>query len=145
MTDQPAENGPGGERPDEASGAGKGCPFCRPELRAAAIARHGTVFAVPDARPVSEGHTLIITLRHTPDFFTMTGGEHRDANELLRMLRDRALREDPQITGFNVGSNCGESAGQKIPHAHIHFIPRREHDAPEGRGVKGVIRNRIDY
>ena len=68
-----------------------------------------------------------------------------DANELLNVLRDRAVREDPAITGFNVGSNCGASAGQRVQHAHIHFIPRRVGDGPAGRGVKGVIRNKIEY
>ncbi|MGB2823991.1 MAG: HIT family protein [Phycisphaerae bacterium] len=145
MADRPATDDPQGEVPGEASGAQGGCPFCRPELRASALASHGTVFAVPDARPVSEGHALVITLRHTPDFFTMTPDEHRDANELLEILRDRALREDARITGFNVGSNCGESAGQRVRHAHIHFIPRRASDGPAGRGVKGVIRNKIEY
>jgi diadenosine tetraphosphate (Ap4A) HIT family hydrolase len=145
VTDQPVPNSANVERPDPASPAGMDCPFCRPAVRAAAIARHGTMFAIPDAHPVSEGHALLITLRHTPDFFTMTAAERRDAGELLQVLRDRAMRDDPAITGFTVGCNCGESAGQKIAHAHIHFIPRRESDGPEGRGLKGVIRNRIEY
>ena len=42
--------------------------------------------------------------------------------------------------GFNVGINCGESAGQTVAHAHIHLIPRYEGDVedPTG-GVRGVI------
>ena len=145
MTDRPAEDNTRGERANEASEAQGACPFCRGELSAKAVARHGTVFAVPDAHPVSGGHLLIVTLRHTPDFFTLTPAELRDADELLVMLRDRALREDPEIMGFNVGSNCGESAGQQVMHAHIHFIPRREADGQAGRGVKGVIRNKMAY
>lgn len=137
MTDQPN---------DRQGACGEGdCPFCRPEVAAAAIARRGTVFAMEDAHPVTRGHVLVVPVRHTRDYFTMTPEEHRDANELLQTLRDRALREDPAITGFNVGCNCGQSAGQTVAHAHIHFIPRRASDGPDGRGVKGVIRNKLAY
>ncbi len=78
----------------------------------------------------------------------MTPAERTDAMELLEELRERALAADSTITGFTVGINCGASAGQRVPHAHIHFIPRRNSDrcAPgAGRGLKGVIRNRLAY
>ena len=130
---------------DAATVGGPDCPFCREELRLAAPDRRGTVFAIPDACPVAGGHMLVVTVRHTPDFFSMTAEERRDADELLRTLRERAIREDPSITGFNVGANCGASAGQHVMHAHIHFIPRREGDGPDGRGVKGVVRNKMAY
>lgn len=121
------------------------CPFCSQRVRSRTIATHGSVLAIPDAHPVAEGHCLVITRRHTPDFFTMTRQERQDAAELLDILRRQALREDPAITGFNVGANCGESAGQQIHHAHLHFIPRREEDEQPERGVKGVIRNKLSY
>jgi len=137
MTDQP------NDRPDACEE--EDCPFCRPEALAGAIARQGTVFAIDDAHPVTPGHVLVVPIRHTRDYFTMTSEEHRDANELLGVLRARALCEDPAITGFNVGCNCGASAGQTVAHAHIHLIPRRASDGPGGRGVKGVIRNKLAY
>ena len=130
----------GADAADEA-----GCPFCSQAFRAGAIERLGGVFAVPDARPVSAGHVLVVTERHTPDFFTMTAAEHRDALALLRVMRERAIGEDPAITGFTVGANCGVSAGQQVAHAHIHLIPRREGEGVGGRGVKGVIRNKLAY
>ena len=53
---------------------------------------------------------------------------------------------DSTITGFNIGTNCGESAGQTIFHAHLHLIPRREGDTanPKG-GVRGVIPDKMGY
>jgi len=103
----------------------EGCPFCDPALQARAVRTWGSVLAVPDIAPVADGHLLVITRRHAEDIFQMTPREYRDAMRLLAALRERAL--------------------QKIMHAHIHFIPRREGDGPEGRGVKGVIRNRFSY
>ncbi len=125
--------------------AAAACAFCSPELQARAVASRRTVLAVEDIAPVASGHLLVITRRHARDLFDMTERELRDAMALLAELRDRALEADPTITGFNVGANCGASAGQRVFHAHLHFIPRRDTDGPDNRGVKGVIRNKMSY
>jgi diadenosine tetraphosphate (Ap4A) HIT family hydrolase len=127
------------------AGAAGDCPFCSPEVREKAVRTHGSVIAIRDASPVSDGHLLVVPARHTPDLFTMTPAERTDAMELVEALRESARTADPTITGFTVGINCGASAGQRIPHAHIHFIPRRDSDADGRRGLKGVIRNRLAY
>jgi ATP adenylyltransferase len=121
------------------------CPFCAEAFRGQAVETCGSVFAVPDAHPVTDGHMLVVPFRHTRDFFSMSPAERRDADELLRRLSDRTRRSDPTVTGFNVGANCGASAGQRILHAHIHLIPRRDDEAHAGRGLKGVIRNKMAY
>ena len=65
---------------------------------------------------------------------------------LIRCLREEILRQDPAVSGFNLGVNCGEAAGQSVMHAHIHLIPRRPGDTPEPRGgVRGVIPERMSY
>jgi len=124
---------------------GDACPLCAEVAWGNIVEARGAVVAVADARPVSPGHMLVIPRRHAADLFQMTPGELRDALRLLVELRERALREDATITGFNVGTNCGASAGQRIMHAHIHFIPRRDGESPRPGGVKGVIRNKLAY
>lgn len=122
------------------------CPFCYPEILKCVIAEHGSMFAVSDRFPVTDGHLLIIPLRHTPDWYALTAQERKDAEALLLFLREKLLAEDPTITGFNIGMNCGASAGQTIFHAHIHLIPRRDGDADDPRGgVRGVIPERQKY
>lgn len=122
------------------------CLFCSDKMEPIIIARHGSVYAIEDKSPVTPGHALVIPYRHTKDVFTMTEEEHRDADTLLGLLRDRLCREDPSITGFNVGANCGESAGQTIMHAHIHLIPRRDGDTSSPRGgVRGVVPDKMGY
>jgi diadenosine tetraphosphate (Ap4A) HIT family hydrolase len=32
------------------------------------------------------------------------------------------------VDGFNIGWNCGETAGQTVFHAHCHLIPRKADD-----------------
>lgn len=123
-----------------------GCPFCGEGIELQIVAREGTVFAIRDKYPVTDLHTLVLPLRHVSDFFDLTPEEKADAGRALVFLRNAILKEDPSVTGFNVGVNCGVSAGQTIRHAHIHLIPRREEDIPNPRGgVRGVIPAKMDY
>lgn len=122
------------------------CPFCPPNITAKVLERWGTVVAIADKTPVTEGHVLALPARHVRDFFSMTCEEKKDADQLIQRLRARIEESDPTVTGFNLGVNCGESAGQTILHAHIHLIPRRDGDIPEPRGgVRGVIPDRRGY
>jgi diadenosine tetraphosphate (Ap4A) HIT family hydrolase len=105
-----------------------------------------SVVAFPDAYPVSEGHFLIVPTRHVDDFFGMTEKEVVDTRTALHDLRTHLLDQHPSITGFNIGANCGTTAGQTVPHAHIHLIPRRVGDVPAPRGgVRGVIPDKQNY
>ena len=122
------------------------CPFCYEVIKQRIADRLGSVVAVEDRFPVTDGHHLIITRRHTRDFFSMTDQEKRDALELIAKLRLKILAQDPVVTGFNIGINCGLSAGQTIFHAHIHLIPRRNGDVPDPKGgVRGVIPGKMAY
>lgn len=65
--------------------------------------------------------------------------------ELLDELKS-ILDEKYSPAGYNLGFNCGEAAGQTIPHCHMHLIPRYEGDVPDARGgVRGVIPDRRSY
>ena len=106
----------------------------------------GTVAAFNDGYPVTKGHLLILPLRHTIDGFSMTEQELRDSGQLIRILTDKIKITDTSVTGFNIGMNIGESAGQTIFHAHIHLIPRRDGDCDNPRGgVRGVIDGKRCY
>ncbi|WP_066364981.1 HIT family protein [Herbidospora mongoliensis] len=121
------------------------CPFC--DLIAGGVATcHGSVAVIPDAFPVTEGHTMITPVRHVADIFELTGREVADVHRLLRDLREQLRRGDSAIEGFNIGVNCGTSAGQTVPHAHVHLIPRRPGDTPHPEGgVRGVIPGRMRW
>ncbi|WP_051361287.1 HIT family protein [Desulfuromonas sp. TF] len=123
-----------------------GCIFCSKEITERIVATRGTVFAIKDKHPVTQGHLLIIPYRHTEEYFTMTSEERQHAEELLRQLRKKVLQEDPSVKGFNIGMNCGEVAGQTVMHAHIHLIPRRAGDTPEPKGgVRGCVPEKMGY
>lgn len=122
------------------------CRFCTAAMKQRMTAEYQSVWAMADRFPVAPGHHLIMPKRHTPDWFSMSAEECRDAEQLLRLLKEKLQASDPSITGFNIGMNCGSSAGQTIFHAHIHLIPRRDGDTPNPTGgVRGVIPDKMCY
>ena len=61
-------------------------------------------------------------------------------------MKAEVIAIDHQVTGFNVGINVGQDAGQTVMHVHVHLIPRRQGDVEKPRGgVRGVIPDRRDY
>ena len=125
------------------SGEDKLCPFCQ---SLEVVAEHNSVFAIKDNYPVTKGHHLIISFRHTENYFSMNDQEREDTTALLKVLKLKLEEGDPTIPGFNIGMNNGETAGQTVMHSHIHLIPRRKGDTPNPRGgVRGVIPNKMDY
>jgi ATP adenylyltransferase len=103
-------------------------------------------FIIRDMYPVTGLHTLLIPKRHTADYFGLHQPELNSLNRLLSKHRDLILAADAAVTGFNIGMNAGEDAGQTVHHCHIHLIPRRNGDSEDPRGgVRGVIPLRQKY
>ena len=122
------------------------CRFCYGNIADRVVEELGTVIAIADGYPVTEGHLLIVPKRHIADYLQMSRRERDDADDLIRLLAGDIRQKDHEVTGFNIGANCGESAGQTIFHAHIHLIPRRDGDTPNPKGgVRGVIPGKRAY
>ena len=123
-----------------------GCVFCEMD-NGKYLSENELCYAARDINPVTLHHALIIPKRHVPDFFDLYQPETNAVHALLEKTKKEIEGLDETVTGFNVGSNSGEDAGQTIFHCHIHLIPRRKDDAknpksyaknPRG-GVRGVI------
>ena len=88
----------------------------------------------------------MIARRHAATFFDLFEPERRAINQLLDGLRVEVMRKDVSVSGFNIGMNSGDAAGQTIGHAHVHLIPRRQGDVQDPRGgVRGVIPGKAIY
>lgn len=118
------------------------CPFCNNKD---AVSRNEHAYLIYDKHPVTRGHLLVVTIRHVADFFSTTWNERHAMLKLVdeaKMLLDEAYAP----TGYNIGVNVGEAAGQTIMHAHMHVIPRYRGDTPSPRGgVRGVILGKQSY
>ena len=121
------------------------CHFCDlPEERI--VDETETCLVIHDLYPVTLLHTLIITKRHVASYFDLNDQERQDIQKLVDKHQQRIGKEDETVSGFNVGINCGEDAGQTVMHCHVHLIPRRKGDVEDPRGgVRGVIPNKQNY
>lgn len=129
----------------DASAEEDSCPFCRRLAAEAPIVTAGTAAAIVDAYPVSPGHTLVIPMRHEPDFLRLNPAEQSDMWSLAGAVCDR-LRSEHGARSFNLGVNVGQPAGQTIAHAHLHVIPRYPGDVEDPRGgVRSVIPTLAPY
>ena len=66
---------------------------------------------------------LIVPLRHTGDVEDLTPDENAELQVLLQRSI-RALREESEPHGFNVGMNLGSTRGGIPDHLHWHVVPR---------------------
>jgi len=113
------------------------CPFCKGNR--ILIAENHHAFAIEDKYPVSLGHCLVIPKTHVPTIFELSGEAYAACFELVRVVKNILLIKH-RPDGFNIGTNCGESAGQTVGHAHLHLIPRYTGDVPNPRGgIRHVI------
>ena len=122
----------------------KDCLFC--DKKKGVIHENSLAYLVRDGFAVTKYHSLIIPKRHCKDYFDLTQAEINATNQLIHTEREKLLKLDKTITGFNIGINCGEDAGQTILHCHVHLIPRRKGDdeSPRG-GVRKVIDGKGNY
>ena len=98
-----------------------------------------------DDFPVNPGHMEFIPKRHVSTFFDATAEERQAIFELMDQAK-KMLDEQFKPDGYNVGINCGESAGQTVMHLHVHLIPRYKGDVPNPRGgIRGIIPEKQIY
>ena len=118
------------------------CPFCgNPDI----VIENEWAFAHYDSYPVNIGHCLIITHRHVAEYFQATAEEKAAIWALVDEMK-AIIDEKYNPDGYNVGVNVGETAGQSVPHLHIHMIPRYKGDMEDPRGgVRGVIPHKQKY
>jgi ATP adenylyltransferase len=103
-------------------------------------------YAIKDAYPVTPSHCLVVLKRHTPNYFDLYRSELTACDLLLKDLKAKIQKEDDSVSGFNIGMNSGEDAGQTIFHCHLHLIPRRKGDVEEPRGgVRHMIPGKGKY
>lgn len=106
------------------------CVFCeilasgRSDEETYVLHRSGECFAILNAYPYTNGHLMVMPVRHVADLEDLTQPENAC---LWPMVTDavRALKAAYTPDGVNVGANLGRAAGAGIPgHLHIQCLPR---------------------
>lgn len=122
-----------------------GCVFCSRLDRDDLLAANDLAAGFLAGYPVSPGHALIVPRRHEADFFSLAPVEQAAMMALVSPIR-RHLDAEFSPSAYNLGANIGRDAGQTIPHAHLHVIPRYHGDVEEPRGgVRWVLPKTARY
>jgi diadenosine tetraphosphate (Ap4A) HIT family hydrolase len=122
----------------------KSCPFCTlPPERI--IDSNDLALVIRDGYPISPGHTLVIPKRHIGSWFEITPAEQQALLDLLAKAK-AVLETEFKPDGYNIGINDGPTAGQTVPHLHMHLIPRYKGDQKDPRGgVRWIIPEKAKY
>ena len=104
----------------------KNCAFCKIINGSAEIEKiyeDDLVLAFLDIAPINKGHILVIPKEHTASPASLT--EEQSGRLFYAASRlGLALKKALNAGGFNLHLSDGICAGQTIPHAHLHVIPR---------------------
>ncbi len=102
------------------------CPFCENvagRRECAVIARAGVALAFVNPRQYETGASLVVPERHVTTIMELDDQEASDMMKLAVRVA-RAMEAAFSPAGLNLIQNNGVTAGQSVPHAHIHVIPR---------------------
>ena len=64
-------------------------------------------YSSTDSYPVSEFHSLIVPKRHVETYFDLNEEEIQACNDLILKTKEKILKLDSSVKGFNIGTNAG--------------------------------------
>jgi len=102
------------------------CIFCKiaeGEIPADKIYEDENCLAFLDITPVNPGHALLIPKAHYENLHELPDELLSKMAPVIKKIAD-AVKKGTDAEGINIGMNNGEAAGQIVPHAHFHIIPR---------------------
>lgn len=103
------------------------CAIAAGDIPSAKVWEDERTFAFLDIDPLRKGHALVIPKTHAARL------EETDPEDAAAVLRTARLLLPALITATGdpdatVAINNGPSAGQAVPHVHLHIVPRRQGD-----------------
>lgn len=109
------------------------------------IGQNENAFAIRDAYPLSDGHTLVVPRRAMTSKAELSEAELLACFQLIERIKTE-LAAEKGAEGFNVGVNEGKMAGQTVDQLHFHVIPRYHGDVadPVG-GIRNIFPGQGDY
>ena len=83
-----------------------------------------------DIDPQAPVHFLVIPKEHIPSCAAVTAENAAVVAHLFEVITK--VTRELGVSEFRVVSNCGESAGQSVPHLHFHVLSGRDMTWPPG-------------
>ena len=102
------------------------CIFCKivkGEIPSALIYEDDKTVSFLDIAPANKGHALVVTKEHYETLLDIPDGTLGHLVNVAKKIA-RAMYSALGNEGFNLIMNNKSAAGQVVPHAHVHIIPR---------------------
>lgn len=114
------------------------CIFCKivkGEIPCFKLYEDSLVVSFLDIFPVHPGHALVVPKKHSVDIFDTPAETLQHMMGVAKKIAP-AVMNGMKADGINLGMNNRDAAGQEVPHAHLHIIPRFSED-----GLKSWSKN----
>ena len=118
------------------------CVFCKianKEIPCNKIYEDKEFLAFLDVRPLNKGHTLIISKKHFRWIWDVNNfGKYFEVVKKVEKGIKKAMKTEWVVLG---------AAGNEVPHAHVHLVPRFENDGHGGfirpENVKNISKEEL--
>ena len=100
------------------------CLFCKiiaGDIPSTKVYEDETVYAFRDIAPQAPTHILVIPKVHISGCDGVTA-ENADVVAHIFATIPQIAKAEGLENGYRVVSNCGEDAGQTVPHLHFHIL-----------------------
>ena len=88
------------------------------------IGRKGKAFVIMNRFPYTNGHIMVVPMRHTGLLEELGDEEFLDMMAIVKIMT-AIFKEEFKVDGLNIGINIGRAAGAGLEdHVHIHMVPR---------------------
>ncbi len=106
------------------------CVFCkivRGEIPSMKVYEDAWTVAFMDIAEDVDGHILVVPKKHIKSILDCDGETLGRVINTVKTVSEHLVL-NCGYNGVNLLGANGESAGQSVPHFHIHIIPRMDHD-----------------
>ena len=111
------------------------CNFCleNESLKGKILAKDDYCYIVESIDPILKNAVMIITKRHIKTPFELNDNEWASVRKFLSMAKD--ILDESKPDGYNIGWNVEKTAGQNVPHVHLHVVARFDDEPLAGKGI----------
>lgn len=111
-----------------------GCIFCKianGEVKTTKLYEDDKILIFKDAEPQAPIHLLVIPKEHIKSVEEINAENSNVISYIFEKISE--LKSELNLEeGFRIVNNCGEYAGQTVPHIHFHILSGRKLTWPPG-------------
>ncbi|CAB1240555.1 histidine triad nucleotide-binding protein [Clostridium sp. MT-14] len=111
------------------------CIFCKiikGEIPSEKVYEDDIVLSFKDIEPGAPVHVLIIPKKHIRSINDLTEEDSNIIAHIYLVAKQIADKLGLAEKGYRIVTNCGEEAGQTVPHIHFHLLGGRSFKWPPG-------------